>query len=92
MGESQGPSRLVIDRDDKVDAAFILRARRAMRESAALVVRVSPALPVADIDGAIRPARAGGWRRCNQAQGCNYRSDCKFHNSLPQRIPDHRRL
>ena len=54
MGESQGPSRLVIDRDDKIDAAFILRSRSAMRESAALVVRVSPALPVADIDGSAR--------------------------------------
>jgi hypothetical protein len=48
MGESQGLPRLVVDRDDKIDATFILRTCRAMRKRAALVVGVCPALPVAD--------------------------------------------
>jgi len=57
MHEAEAPPAAVVDHHEKIDAAGVSGACCAMRERSGLVVGVGPALPVADADRTVRPAR-----------------------------------
>src|ERR1700716_2106613 len=60
MLEGQRPPGALINHDHEIDAAVVARPRYAMREHASLVIGEGAALPVSNIDGAIRASRLSG--------------------------------
>src|SRR5262249_14504575 len=50
--EPEGPTEILVDRNQEENAALIGSGGRAMRESSAFVVGVGTAMPVTDINGA----------------------------------------
>ena len=57
MHEAEAPATTVVDHHEKKDTAGVSGAGCTVRERPGLVVGIGPALPVADADRTVGPAR-----------------------------------
>ena len=83
MHEAEAPPAIAVDHHDKKDAAGVSGAGCTVRERSGLVVGVGPALPVADADRTVRPARLRIRTGKNRTQQSCDRSSTAFHKLFP---------
>src|SRR5437879_11473659 len=85
MHNTEPPPAATVDHHDKIHAAGVSGACCTVRERSGLVVGVSPALPIADADRTVGPARIRirtGKNRTQQSCDC---SSTAFHKRIPHR-------
>ena len=83
MHEAEAPAAIVVDHHEKKHAAGVSGAGCTMCERPGLVVGVGPALPVADADRTVRPARIRIRTGKNRTQQNCDRSSTAFHKLFP---------
>ena len=83
MHEAEAPPAIVVDHHEKKDAAGVSGAGSTVRERPGLVVGIGPALPVADADRTVGPARLGIRTGKNRTQQNCDRSSTAFHKHFP---------
>jgi hypothetical protein len=83
MHEAEAPPAIVVDHYEKKHAAGVSGASSTVRERPGLVVGIGPALPVADADRTVGPARIRIRIGKNRTQQNCDRSSTAFHKHSP---------
>src|SRR4051812_28021420 len=88
MHEAEAPPAIVVDHHEKKDAAGVSGAGCTVRERPGLVVGIGPALPVADADRTVGPARIRIRTGKNRTQQSCDRSSTAFHKRFSPHTQD----